>query len=148
VGFDPKAKARYTELGTALTPVEKQLGNINRDLQNLVNIKKQRKSLPEDKEEMLGQLADKRKELMAERSKIKDELKEIQELFNQLENRGHVSASGKVYPGVKIVIREAVYDVRGDYRAVSFLLDNGLVQAVKYEEPKEVEKEPDGYTNR
>ena len=37
-------------------------------------------------------------------------------------------------------------DVRNEYRAVTFILENGLVRVTKYEEPSEESKKgPDGY---
>jgi uncharacterized protein (DUF342 family) len=52
-----------------------------------------------------------------------------------------------VYPGVKIIIRDAKDEVRTEYKAVTFILENGLVRMTQYEEPDdEAKKGPDGYT--
>jgi uncharacterized protein (DUF342 family) len=147
VGFDPKTKEELSQLEIRKTEAEKQLEDIQLNLQTLINIKKQRKSLPEDKEAYMHELMDKRQELMTDLQKIKEDTEKLQTFLNSLKTRGRVSASGKVYPGVKILIRDAKEDVRSEYRAVTFVLENGLVRVTKYEEPDEdIKKGPDGYT--
>ena len=146
VGFDPKSKERFELLETEKENGEKRLEEIQLDLQTLINIKKQRKSLPEDKEAYLNELMDKRKELAGDLQKVKEEIEEIQTFLDSVKARGKVSASVKVFPGVKVIIRDAKEDVRNEYRAVTFILENGLVQVTKYEEPdEEAKKGPDGY---
>ncbi|MDR2071914.1 MAG: FapA family protein [Spirochaetaceae bacterium] len=146
VGFDPKSKEQLEILEERRTEHEKQLEEVQLNIQTLINIKKQRKSLPEDKEAYLTELMDKRQELTGDLQRNKEETEKIQNFLNSLKARGRVSASSKVYPGVKILIRDAKEDVRNEYRAVTFILENGLVRVTKYEEPdEEGKKGPDGY---
>ncbi|MDR2210282.1 MAG: FapA family protein [Spirochaetaceae bacterium] len=146
VGFDPKSKEHLEILGVQKAENEKQLEEVQLNIQTLINIKKQRKSLPEDKEAYLNELMDKRQELTGDLQKNKEETERIQTFLNTLKARGRVSASSKVYPGVKVLIRDAKEDVRNEYRAVTFILENGLIRVTKYEEPdEEVKKGPDGY---
>ena len=147
VGIDPKSKMQLEILISKKGEMEKQLDDIQLNLQTLINIKKQRKSLPEDKEVYLGELMDKRQILVSDLQKNNEESGKIQDYLNAIKIRGKVSASAKVYPGVKIIIRDAINDVRTEYRAVTFILENGLVRVTKYEEPDEnVKRAPDGYT--
>jgi len=147
VGIDPKSKSQLESLILKKAEMEKQLEDVQRNLQTLINIKKQRKSLPEDKEVYMGELMDKRQLLASDLKKNGEDALKVQEYLNSIKTRGKVSASAKVYPGVKIVIREAINDVRTEYRAVTFVLENGLVRVTKYEEPDEdVKRAPDGYT--
>ncbi|MDR0494359.1 MAG: FapA family protein [Treponema sp.] len=146
VGFDPEKKVELEKLQAVRDNTEKQLEEINRNITSLVNIKKQRKSLPEDKEANLQESMNSRNAMMEELKKIKENIYEVQTFLNSQKNRGKISASGKVYPGVKIVIRDTTDEVRTDYKAVTFILENGLVRATKYEEPDEtIKKGPDGY---
>jgi uncharacterized protein (DUF342 family) len=127
--------------------MEKQLDDIQRNLQTLINIKKQRKSLPEDKESYMRELMDKRQQLASDLQKSNEDMAKLQEFLNTIKTRGKVSASSKVYPGVKILIRDAINDVRTEYRAVTFILEGGLVRVTKYEEPdEEAKRAPDGYS--
>ena len=147
VGFDPRVKEELNQLMLAKEQAMKQLDEVKLNMQTLINIKKQRRSLPEDKEEYLKELMDKRQGLITDIKKAEEGIQKAQEFLNNIKIKGRVSASAKVYPGVKIVIRDAKEDVRNEYRAVTFVMENDLVRATKYEEPDEsVKKGPDGYT--
>jgi uncharacterized protein (DUF342 family) len=135
VGADPKTKeliARLTETRAAL---EKQLEDVKLNMQTLVNIKKQRKSLPDDKEEYLQTLDQKRVEILTDLEKIVEEIQSAQDRLSNLQVWGRVSASSRVYPGVRILIKDAIEDIRSEYRAVTFVLEDGLVKLTRYEEP-------------
>jgi len=147
VGIDPKSKIQLETLAAQKVEMEKQLEEVQLNIQTLVNIKKQRKSLPEDKEVYMGELMDKRQALSADLLRNKEETEKIEDFLNTIKTRGKVSASSKVYPGVKVIIKDAVNDVRNEYKAVTFVLENNLVRVVKYEEPDEESmKAPDGYS--
>jgi uncharacterized protein (DUF342 family) len=147
VGIDPQKKnelAAITETNTALA---RELEEIQAALKTLSNIKKQRKSLPEDKETHMNELMDKRQGLMVNLKKNNEEINKIQEYLNALTVRGRISASSRVYPGVKIIIRDYKEDVREEYKAVTFVLEENLVMVKNYEEPdEEVKRGPDGHT--
>jgi uncharacterized protein (DUF342 family) len=147
VGIDPKSKMQLEKLSAAKEEMEKQLDDIQRNLQTLINIKKQRKSLPEDKEAYMRELMDKREVLALDLQKAHEDINKIQEFLNTIKTRGKISASSKVYPGVKILIKDAMNDVRTEYRAVTFIMEAGLVKVTKYEEPdEEATRGPDGYS--
>ncbi|MDR2702161.1 MAG: FapA family protein [Spirochaetaceae bacterium] len=146
VGFDPKSKEQLDILELKKADLDKELEEVQLNLQTLINIKKQRKSLPEEKELYLSELMDKRQQLTDELGKVREGIDEIQQFLASLRTRGRVSASFKVFPGVKIYIREVKEDVRNEYRAVTFILEDGLVRVTKYEEPdEEANKGPDGF---
>jgi uncharacterized protein (DUF342 family) len=148
VGFDPHSKLELERLLAIKLASEKELDAMKLDLQNLINTKKQRKTLPEDKETYLQELLDRKKTLTEELNDALDGIQNVQEFMNQIQTRGKVSASTKVWPGVKILIRDVKEDVRTEYRAVTFVLENGLVRATKYEEPDELAKKGlDGYNS-
>jgi uncharacterized protein (DUF342 family) len=126
--------------------MEKKLDEIQRNIQTLINIKKQRKSLPEDKENYLHELMDQRQVLMTDLKKTKDEILKIQDTLNTVKTKGKVSASSKVYPGVKIAIKDSSLDVITEYRAVTYVLEDNLIRVTKYEEPDEETRQvPEGY---
>ena len=148
VGFDPHSKLELERLLAVKTSSEEELESMKLDLQTLINTKKQRKTLPEDKEAHLQELMDRRKILTDELTDINDSIQKIHEFMDQMQVRGKVSASTKVWPGVKIHIRDVIEDVRTEYRAVTFVLEDGLVRATKYEEPDELAmKGLDGYNS-
>jgi len=147
VGFDPKSKEELDKLQAAKLEIEKQLEELNRNIMSLINVKKQRKTLPEDKEAALQEMMESRNVLTEELNANGEAAQKIQIFLNNLKTRGRVSASAKVYPGVKIVIRDTIDMVRTDYKAATFILENGLIKVSKYEEPDEAAKKgPDGHT--
>ncbi|MCL2472940.1 MAG: FapA family protein, partial [Treponema sp.] len=147
VGFDPKMKEEMDQLILTRDRTMKQLDDIKLNMQTLINIKKQRKSLPEDKEAYLKELMDKRQVMIEDIRNAEAEIQKKQEYFDGNKSQARVSASAKVYPGVKILIRDVREDVRNEYRAVTFIAENSLIRVTKYEEPdEESKKAPDGYT--
>ena len=148
VGFDPHSKIELERLQAIKSSSEDELENLRLDLQTLINTKKQRKTLPEDKEMYMQELMDRRQVLTEEMNKANEGIQKVQEYMNQIQVRGRVSASTKVWPGVKIWIRDVKEDVRTEYKAVTFILEAGLVRATKYEEPDELAKKGlDGYSS-
>jgi uncharacterized protein (DUF342 family) len=148
VGFDPNSKVELERLQAAKAEADEGLDSIKLDLQTLINTKKQRKTLPEDKEAYLQELMDRRQVLTEDLKKAVEGIQKVQEYMSEMQIRGKVSASTKVWPGVKIYIRDVKEDVRTEYRAVTFILENGLIRVSKYEEPDELaQKGLDGYSS-
>jgi hypothetical protein len=148
VGFDPHSKIELERLLELKSTSEDELDGLKLDLQTLINTKKQRKTLPEDKEIYLQELMERRQILTDELQKANEGIFKVQEFMNQIQVRGKVSASTKVWPGVKIWIRDVKEDVRTEYRAVTFILENGLIRVSKYEEPDDLAKKGlDGYSS-
>lgn len=137
VGIDPYIKEALEQLTLDKDRHKKELENVQAELQMLINIKTQRKSLPEDKEFLLNELMDQRNSLVSELQYIDKEIDQKQEEQNAIKTRGRVSAANKIYPGVKIIIRDAVENIRNEYRAATFVLEDNLIRVVKYEEPDE-----------
>jgi uncharacterized protein (DUF342 family) len=148
VGFDPKSKIELDRLLNVKSSSTEELETIRMDLQTLINTKKQRKTLPEEKEAYMQELMERRQVLTEELKKVEERIEKLQEFMNNIQTRGRVSAAKKVYPGVKIMIRDVKEDVRSDYRATTFILENGLIRVSKYEEPDEMaQKGLDGYSS-
>jgi len=148
VGFDPHSKIEMERLQEIKVKTEDELDTIRLDLQTLINTKKQRKTLPEDKEAYMQELMERRDILNDELKNAVDGIEKVQEFMNQINVRGRVSASTKVWPGVKIWIRDVKEDVRQEYKAVTFVLEDGLIRMAKYEEPDEQAKKGlDGYSS-
>jgi uncharacterized protein (DUF342 family) len=146
VGIDPKSKMQLEALAASKEGMDKKIEELQRNIQTLVNIKKQRKTLPEDKEKNLLALGEERLTLLEDLKRNQEETMKIQEFLSTIKTKGRVSASSKVYAGVRVCIRDVVLDVNTEYRAATFILEGGLVKVSKYEEPdEEATKGPDGY---
>ncbi|MCL2878948.1 MAG: FapA family protein, partial [Treponema sp.] len=81
VGFDPKMKEELDQLILTRDRTMKQLDDIKLNMQTLINIKKQRKSLPEDKEAYLKELMDKRQVMIEDIRNAEAEIQKKQEYF-------------------------------------------------------------------
>lgn len=147
VGFDPRSKERLDSLTANRQVAEKELEEVQLNFATLMNLKKQKKDFSEEKEASLKRLGERQYILQNELEDIDTELKQIQDYLNTLKTRGRVSASVKVFAGVKIVIRDTTEDVRTDCKATTFYLENGLIRYGKYQGPDEdMKKVPSGYS--
>jgi uncharacterized protein (DUF342 family) len=132
VGLDPNKKARFDELAAKREELMAEFDGININLITLNNIRQQRKSLPEDKEQFFAELTENRNKINNELVKINEEMTELSQLLQDLPSRGRVSASAKFYPGVVIKIRDSKYTVSAEYKASTFVLENNMVRAISY----------------
>jgi uncharacterized protein (DUF342 family) len=147
VGLDPELKTSLLQLAEKKEKLHKQFEELQRSIQTMINAKRQRRTLPEDKEAVLAEFMSQRQALIATMKKTEEALAKTQEALNSTNLRGRVSVSDKVYPGVCIVIRDIHDDVRTEYKAVTFMLEDGLIRVGAYEEAdRELMKVPDGYT--
>lgn len=110
--------------------VLKQIEKLNGDLEKtklvinfLTEKKKELRTLPDEKEEMLG-YACRQKILIG--VDIKKYEKRIEEIDLELANRQYLSIScrGYMYPGVKIIINDAVFKVEDEYVKTKITLNS------------------------
>lgn len=150
VGFDPQAKARLDELQKNQTNMIKELDEIDTNIQTLEEQKKLRRTLSMEKEEMLNKFNIRKNEIVSESKAISEEIELIQERLRELRVVGKVNASGTVYGGVKIFIRDVKNDVRNDTKCVTYYYENGFVRAGKYDPtvPAEQAEKPDVTSTR
>lgn len=148
VGYDPRAKNRLDELQENQSVLLRELEELDLNITSLENTKKVRKTLPHDKEEMLIKLTTRKREIVSESDEMSKEIQEIQGHLRELKVIGKISASGVVYAGVKIYVRDVKEEIRTDVKQVTFFYENGFVRHGKYEPPssEDSKRVPDGYT--
>ncbi|MBQ9238799.1 MAG: FapA family protein [Treponema sp.] len=146
VGFDPRAKQQLEELQGKQAELMKELEAIELDVTNLENQKQVRRALPKDKEDKLAELQKRAWDIDAESSTITGEIEKLQEHLRELKAVGKVKASGTVYSGVKIYVRDVLDEVRTEVKSVTFYYDNTFVKRGKYEAPSLERRTPDGYS--
>ncbi len=137
VGYDPKSKEKMDELQAQALKVKRQVDEHDKNIATLQATKKQKKSLPEDKEAILQDYLVRRAELIAELRGLAKEIEGIQTYLNGLKTRGRISASGRVYPGVKLVIKDVHEEVKNEQKAITFYLENQMIKTTRYEEPED-----------
>lgn len=133
VGYDPKSKERLAELETTREELDKEMEEVDLNLHTLENLKKVRKKLPPDKIEFAKELIARKKDLTKQVQKSDQEMNDIQSYLASLKIRGKVSASGKVFAGVRVIIKDARLDVRNEFKGVTFVQEANAVKVTKYE---------------
>ena len=133
VGFDPKTKDRLTYLLNFVENNQKMLNEINLNLKVLEEQKKRRGGLQGEKEEAYEKYQTTKYTLETEIAESQTEIESLKEYLNTIKTEGKVSASGNVFAGVTINIKDFTEVVRVDCKATTFYLDKGLVRYGKYE---------------
>jgi uncharacterized protein (DUF342 family) len=136
VGFDPKLKSELDALLDKKVALDKQFDEVKLNLQTLANLQKQMDELPEDKAASMRELISQRKFLTEDRQHLMTEITKKQVQLDEVAGTARISASEKVLPGVKIILRDKVEKVRTEYKSVSFILENELIRPQRYEESK------------
>jgi uncharacterized protein (DUF342 family) len=138
VGFDPKSKEKLVLLNEKRTDLDKNFDELKRNITTLETIKKQRKKeLTEEKEKYLQDLIRQRKLMQEEKISLNEQIEELQNYLSSLKVRGKISASERVFPGVKVIIKDASLETKSEYKSVTFINEDNLVKVTKYEEPEE-----------
>jgi len=133
VGYDPKSIENIQRFEKEIKTFDDQLEEIGLNIHTLENIKKVKKALPEEKEQYLEELQEQQGKIEVKRDEKKEEIKKIQEHLASLKVHGKISASGKVYPGVKVVIKDANLKIRNEFKNVTFINELNEVKVTKYE---------------
>jgi uncharacterized protein (DUF342 family) len=135
VGTDPKKKSQRVALEEQKIELLNELESINLDIKTLNGIKQQRNGLPEDKEAYLQELIENSVRKNETLKKINNDIDEINTFLQNLPTIGRVSASAKIHSGVVVIIRDIKRAINSEYKASTFILENGLIRAVSYIEP-------------
>ncbi|HUW39638.1 MAG TPA: FapA family protein [Rectinemataceae bacterium] len=137
VGYDPKAKEKADQLQAQAYQIKRQVEEVDKNVATLNAIKKQRKSLPEDKEAILQDNLIRREDFIVELRSLGKEIESIQTYLNGLKTRGRISASSRIYPGVVLAIKDIRESVKNEQKALTFYLENQMLRTTKYEEPED-----------
>jgi hypothetical protein len=137
VGYDPKSKEKMDQLQAHALQIKRQAEELDKNIATLNATKKQKKVLPEDKEAILQDYIQRREELVAEVRGLAKEIEAIQTYLNGLKTKGRISASSRVYPGVKLVIKDIKEDVKTELKGITFYLENQMIRTTRYEEPED-----------
>lgn len=145
VGFEPKTKDRLNYLVRFVENDQKMLNEINLNLKVLEEQKKRRGGLTADKKETYDKYQTTKYTLEMEIAESQKEMETLRERLNTIKTEGKVSASGNVFAGVTINIKDFTEIVRSDCKATTFYLEKGLIRYGKFEKP-DVIGGPSGYS--
>ncbi len=133
VGYDPKSKERLAELDNSKKTVEKALEEVELNIKTLESILKVQRKLPPEKAQYLAEQNEKRSQMLGQLEEVGREMGQINSYLSSLTTIGKISASERVYPGVRVSIKSAMLAVRTEFKFVTFFLQGGEVKVTKYE---------------
>ncbi|MDR2588022.1 MAG: FapA family protein [Spirochaetales bacterium] len=137
VGYDPRSKGKLDKLHQQAAQRDKEIEEVTLNLRTLENLKRTNAQLPEDKQAYYEELTAKKEDIEAEIDALNTEIEEIKLYLNQLNYTGKVGCAGTVFPGVLVIIKDARLEVRNEFKIITFVLEEGIVKAAKYEESTE-----------
>jgi uncharacterized protein (DUF342 family) len=137
VGYDPKRKEKLSKLEERKQELRNELSDVKLNMSTIESFVKAGRKIPSEKKKYYQELKEKRIDLEAEIKELEAEAGEISEYLSELKVSGRISASGTVFPGVKISIKDAFLEVRNEFKAVTFIADNHTVKVTRYEETDE-----------
>jgi uncharacterized protein (DUF342 family) len=133
VGYDPRSKERLVKIQEKNDLLGKEMEELNRNITTLENLKKVQKKLPDEKQKYYEELTEKKFQVVTEMEGIKKEIEEIKAYLGSLKVKGKISASERVFPGVKICLKDVMDRVRVEQKAVTYVLDARKIRMTKYE---------------
>ncbi len=133
VGYDPRSKEKLIELNNTFDGFTKEMEELERNINTLENLKKVQKNLPEEKEKYLLELNEKRMKLLSDMKETKTQMEEIKHHLASLKIKGKISASERVFPGVKIYLKDVMDKVRVEQKSVTYVLEGKRIRMTRYE---------------
>lgn len=147
-GIDPKNKEKLQNLEEDLLHNEENLHKITVNINTLKAQKEKDGQLPKEKEAYLKRMIKTKREIISLIQELTQDIDELREYLNNLdENVGKISSKNKVYPGVDIIIKNASYKVKTEFKSVTFINDNGFIRPLPYQEVEDL-PEPESYDRR
>lgn len=136
VGFDPKTKEELEDLYKQSAGMEKELDEVDKNIQGLVRQKKiRRKNLSPDKEKLILDLRDRHNNLVNKIKKFKEDIQTREDYLKSLMNVGKISVGKAVNPGVILKIRDVSLPIkRPSEKPFTYTLKRGEIMPGKYEE--------------
>ncbi len=132
VGYDPRTRERLIEVENERNQLSPELDEVNLNLGQIEKQMQSGRKVTDERKEQAKQLAERRRAIKDRLAELDAEVREMQSYLDQIEAVGRVSASGTVFAGVKVWIKDASLEVRQEFKAVSFLNEGGTVQVTKY----------------
>jgi uncharacterized protein (DUF342 family) len=133
VGYDPSSKEKLAILDNKKSDLDKELEELELNIKTLMNLKKVQRKLSEEKETYLSELSEKRAQITSELERVNSDIDDIKSHLIALRKEGKVSASERVFPGVKLYIRDAYLEVKNEFKFVTFVLEHNNVRVTRYE---------------
>ncbi len=137
VGFDPRLRESIIAMNNESKKAQLELETIRKNVEIYQNLQKAKKRIPPNRLEFFTNQIQKQDELNTIIATNAEKLEKTQELLNHSSHNAMVSASQKVYPGVRITIKHAILETRNEFKASTFVLENNTIKVTAYEQSKD-----------
>ncbi len=134
VGFDPKSKARLEELLHEERELHEKVDELKKNVATIESAIKAKRKISESQKDKYKIMKNELASYLERIDEIEDEKTDVHSYLAELKANGKISASGNVFAGVKISIKDANLEVRNEFKSVTFVNENGQVKVTKYEE--------------
>lgn len=125
VGMDFQLKDKYDQKKADLVNVHKVIENINKNI-SLISHSEQN----EDNSIKLITLREEYDAYVLKLDNMKKDMNEFEKLFYNIHNP-QVIVNGKIYPGTRLRIRHAIYEVKEELSHIKFVLENDEIVVKK-----------------
>ena len=129
VGIDPELKEEMRSIKEQIEEAKSNILKSNKAIKMLDKLKKAHGELPQDKELMYYRLKKTEKNL---NKTIKEKRSRLEELELKIEkvSKGKITVNKSIYPGTKLIIGKAQYNVQDEMRVSAFVEDKGEVRQI------------------
>ena len=129
VGIDPKLKEEMRNIKEQIDEAKSNILKSNKAIKMLDKLKEAHGELPHDKEMMYHRLKKTEKNLKKSIEQKKNRLEEL-ELKCEKASKGKITVNKSIYPGTKLIIGKAQYNVQDEMRTSAFVEDKGEVRQI------------------
>ncbi|MGE5416623.1 MAG: DUF342 domain-containing protein [Acidobacteriota bacterium] len=127
VGANPHLREEYKGLFQVFQEKKKNFENISQNISMFQRSSVSMDSLPDKKKLQIVKLLEEFKTIKEELKVLEERKQAIEEEFGRLQ-RGRVKVTDVIYPGVQIIIGQAVYTVNDPIKFAMFVLEDGDVR--------------------
>lgn len=129
VGIDPNLKKEMRDIKEQIDEAKNNILKSNKALKMLDKLKETHGELPKDKELMYYKLKKTEKNLNKAIKEKNNRLEELELKFEKA-SKGKVTVNKSIYPGSKLIIGKAQYNVQDELRVSAFVEDKGEVRQI------------------
>ncbi|MCK4257461.1 MAG: DUF342 domain-containing protein [Halanaerobiales bacterium] len=126
-GIDPELREEFDQIFQEIESAEENLDKVTKGVSLLRKVKKQLGQLPPDKKSMLAQFESTRSHLIEQKEQLQTQRNFLSKQLKG-QKTGKITASDRVFPGVKIGIGQTGYRVKDTIARVLFVYSEGEVK--------------------
>ncbi len=130
-GGSPKVREELRQIEEQKKTLKLNLDRTEKGVKSLKLVQERQGALPPDKKDLLLQLTRAQFHLMGQLKKLEQREEELEEILSS-SYKGKVTVSENIYPGVKVIIKQAVLHVRDMINSTTFYEQDGEIQIGVY----------------